>query len=466
MPPSRPTGTNADALLLGALLVVVPLLLGWTIGWALRPVVQRLTGWKRAVVAVLFAMAPLSIALPVAGAIPVVGSWDVVLVFFWIALALLLSSLHSPATHSRAALVVIPLLTLLMLEVASRVALTDPQAYPPAREARLVVSFSNRDPPCEAIFPDATGFIDARARDAGDQPITVVHIGDSMVWGNSVARAEAFPSLLATLQPGVAHINSGSPAAGPDSELITAGHWIEQKHIDLAVVYFFMGNDVHDIDRAYSCCAMGPLLDWQGAELRPRCERLEWTFPVGVLLSASPPPYPLRVASGWSSFANHATTGFDKLNSWILLKQLFNVNFGTWKVVPLEQRFEKTERILAALRDKFRQADVPLLLVVLPYRQTLERANGLEPSANDAWETLEEGRAGQQRVVDIAHRLGIDVLDPWDLLKDAIGREGVEKWFAHDYPGDVHFSPAGHALLAHWLAPQLEQRETRAVAKR
>ena len=454
----RSTATNADATALGAVLVIAPLLLGWTMGWALRPVIQRFEGWRRHVVAVLAASVPLAVALPVAGAIPAVGSWDVVAVFFWIALALLLSSEHVPGRSSRAALVVIPLTTLVMLEIASRVVLPKAPPFPPARKARLVVSFATRDPPCEAIFPDATGFIEERTHDAGDRPVRVVHVGDSMVWGNGVSRDEAFPSLLEKLQPGVAHINSGTPAAGPDADLIIARQWIEHEHVDLTIVYFFMGNDVQDIDRAYTCCGMGPLLDWHGAEPRPRCTDLEWTFPVGVLLSDSPPPYPLRVASGWSSFAAHATAGVDNLNRAILSEQLFDVNFGTWHVVPMEERFAKVERILRLLRDEFRAAKAPLLLVVLPYRETLERANGLPPSAHDVWNTLEEGRAGHRRVVAIARGLGIDVLDAWPPFDEAVGREGAAKWFAHDYPGDVHFSAAGHRLFANWLAPQLEQR--------
>lgn len=456
--PSHAWVTNADARLLGALLVILPLALGWTMGWALRSVVQGLAGWKRHAVAVLLALAPLTLAMPVAGAVPTVGSWDVVLVFFWIALGVLLSAEHTPGVSSRAALVVIPLITLAALEGLSRVALPDLPPYPPAREARLVVSFSNRDPPCEAIFPDATGFIEARTDGLGDRAAKVVHVGDSMVWGNGVERDEAFPALLGKLQPGVAHVNSGSPAAGPDADLLIAERWVEHARVALVVVYFFMGNDVHDVDRAYTCCGMGPLLDWEGAEPHPRCDRLEWTFPVGVLLSASPPPYPLRVAAGVSSFAAHATASFDTINRWILSKQLFNVNFGTWEQLPMEERFGKIERILRALRDDLKRDGVPLLLVVLPFRQTLERAHGIEPSGNDVWVTFEDARAGHQRVVDIARGLGVDVLDAWPLLDEAIAREGVAKWFAEDYPGDVHFSAAGHRLLAEWLLPQLERR--------
>jgi lysophospholipase L1-like esterase len=459
-----PSGTDADAMLLGALLVILPLLLGWTMGWALRPLIQALSGWKRSVAAVLPAIVPLTIAMPAAGAIPTIGSWDVVMVFFWVSLGVLLSSLHCPGVSSRAALVVIPLLTLGALEFLCRVALPATRPYPPAHEARLVVSFSSRDPPCEAIFPATTGFLEARSDGLTDRDRMVVHVGDSMVWGNGVERDEAFPAQLARLQPEVAHVNSGSPAAGPDADLIIARHWVEHARVALVAVYFFMGNDVQDINRAYTCCGLGPLLDWEGAEPRPRCDHLEWTFPPGVLLSGSPPPYPLRVSAGWSSFAAHATSSFDNVNSWILSEKLFNANFGDWDELPMEQRFARGERIFRALRDDLAGAKVPFLLVVLPFRQTLELAYGLEPSGIDVWNGLEHGRAGHQRVVEIARGLGIDVLDAWELFHGAIGREGVEKWFAQDYPGDGHFSPAGHVLLANWLLPQLERRGIRSQA--
>lgn len=453
-----PAGTDADALVLGALLVVVPWLLGWTMGWALRPLVQRRRGWRRELTAVLCAIPPVAIALPVAGAAPVIGSWDVLLVCGWIALGVFVSSRHVPGRSAGLALVVVAALTLGVLEILCRLGLPELPPYPPAREARLVVSFTTRDPPCDAIFPDVTNFLAGRARDAGERLVRVVHVGDSMVWGNSVAREQAFPNVLGARDSRVAHVNSGTPAAGPDSHLLVAANWLAQAHVDLMVVYVFMGNDVHDIDRAYTCCAMGPLLAWDGAAPRPRCERASWTFPVGVLLSGSPPPYPLRVAAGWSSFAAHATAAFDALNAWILTRQLFNVNFGSWSTAPEAERFGKLERILRALREACRQQRVPLVLVVLPYRATLEGAAGHTPSARDVWESGAAGIAAHQRVVDIARALDLDVLDAWQPFADAIARDGVEQWFAHDYPGDVHFSPAGHALLAEWLAPQLDRR--------
>jgi hypothetical protein len=352
----------------------------------------------------------------------------------------------------------IPFFMLAALEILSRLALPEPPPYPPAHEARLMVSFSNRDPPCEAIFPETTGFLEARSDGLGGRAQKVVHVGDSMVWGNGVERDQAFPALLDGLQPAVEHVNSGSPAAGPDADLLIARRWIEQGRVDLLAVYFFLGNDVHDIDRAYTCCGMGPLLAWQGSEPRPLCDHLEWTFPAGVLLSASPPPYPLRVAARWSSFAAHATASFNNINEWILSEQLFNANFGNWDALPMEERFAAVERILRALRDELARANASLLFVVLPFRQTLERAYGIAPTGNDPWNGLEAGRAAHRRVVEIARALGIDVLDAWPLFDGAIGRDGVDDWFARDYPGDAHFSAAGHRLLAEWLLPELERR--------
>lgn len=467
MPPAAPhaLASDAEAQVLGLLLVAVPLLLGWILGGALRPLYRRAGGWRRLPIAALAAL-PLLLAVPAAHAIPAIGSWDVIACMAWIALAMALSIPHTPRARNRVALLVLPAVSLLALELLSRVALPPPPRFPPPRAAHLVVSFSNRDAPCDALFPDASGFIDGRAADAGARPFTVVHVGDSMVFGNGVQRDQTFTALLEARQPEVAHVNGGTPGAGPDTDLIASGHWRRQLRPDLTVVYVFMGNDVHDVDRAYTCCDMGPLLDWSGGEPRPRCKTLEWAFPTGVLLSSSPAPYPFRVAARQSAFAAQVTAAFDAVNRAILGRQLFNVNFGRDKGGAVDERLDKVERILRALRDDFARDHARLLLVILPFRQTLERAHGVDPSNVDPWGSLEAGRAAEQRVAAGARGLGIDVLDAWDLLDAAIARQGVPPWFAGDYPGDVHLSPAGHALLADWLAPQIAARlgDARAAA--
>jgi hypothetical protein len=461
----RPLGSNAEAAVLGALLIVAPLLIGWVVGRALRPLAAGGGRWRRAAVAAL-AVVPLLLAVPAAGAIPSIGSWDVVMFMVWLALAMLLSILHVPSARTRAALLVIPAVSLAALELLSRLALPPLPPYPPAREARLVVSFSNRDAPCEAIFPQATGFIESRAAAAGERPLTVVHVGDSMVFGNGVQPEQAFPALLEARDDRVAHINAGTPGAGPDANLLAAAHWRQEIRPDLTVVYFFMGNDVDDIDRAYTCCEMGPLLDWSKPEPTPRCTALEWTFPAGVLLSSSPPPYPFRVAAGWSAFAAHVTAAFDAINRGILKAQLFNVNFATVSARPLAERMDKVGRILRALRDGYGADRARLLLVILPFRQTLERAHGIAPSNLDPWGSLADGRGAEVRVGAIARDLGLDVLDAWDVLDAAITREGVEPWFADDYRGDVHLSARGHALIADWLGPEIVARLSRPAAAR
>ena len=279
-----------------------------------------------------------------------------------------------------------------------------------------------------------------------------------MVFGNGVRPDQTFPALLEARDDHTAHINAGTPGAGPDANLLAATHWRQEARPDLTVVYFFMGNDVQDIDRAYTCCEMGPLLDWSKPEPTPRCTSLAWSFPAGVLLSSSPPPYPFRVVAGWSAFAAHLTAAFDAINRGILGAQLFNVNFATVTSRPLEERMDKIARILRALRDGYGADHARLLLVLLPFRQTLERAHGIEPSNLDPWGTLDDGRGAEQRVAGIARDLGIDVLDAWDVLDAAITRDGVEPWFANDYRGDVHLSAQGHALIADWLGPQIATR--------
>jgi hypothetical protein len=52
--------------------------------------------------------------------------------------------------------------------------------------------------------------------------------------------------------------------------------------------------------------------------------------------------------------------------------------------------------------------------------------------------------------------LGITALDPWALFTDFIQRHGIRRMFLDLYPGDIHFSPEGHRLLASWLHERLD----------
>ncbi len=61
-------------------------------------------------------------------------------------------------------------------------------------------------------------------------------------------------------------------------------------------------------------------------------------------------------------------------------------------------------------------------------------------------------RSGR-RIAAIAADLGIRTLDPWDVLRPAVQRDGSSRYFLGD--SDIHFKPEGHRLMADWLAEHL-----------
>ena len=74
------------------------------------------------------------------------------------------------------------------------------------------------------------------------------------------------------------------------------------------------------------------------------------------------------------------------------------------------------------------------------------------------WGSLEEGQRARLRMLSIAREAGVDVIDPWDTLLDAVRTVDPDELFTHDCPGDFHLSPTGHRIYARWLAPQIAAR--------
>jgi hypothetical protein len=447
------TDLAAVAFALGLLLL--PVALGLLIAAALRALLpSRRAQLLWAPPLVLSPVALSLVAIPHTNAL---SFWDVLIAGLGVAAGLTLGMLQPAGRVASSGLRAggRVLVGLLIAEVIVRVALPSAGSVPPPRSARLMVPVTNRDPPCNVMFPTEAELRERSTSGAPGRP-TVLHIGDSLVAGIGVSASENFVADLNAAQPSVRHLNLGSVGAGPDVYLLALSRWAPAAHPRLAVVYVFAGNDLFDLNAHYLCCPQGLLRD-EGARLTPRCPTARWNIPLRAHLANSPAPFVLRALAGVSRIAGHLLTFVARVQ-----QDVFRRGFGMVpspndpaSQVPRWGLFARTIRAIAATAA---EQHTPLLVVVLPSRTTLERSLGLPALANDYWVDRARGEAGHRRIVATAREAGLDVLDAWDFVREAMGRDGVEALFAREYPGDVHFSPLGHRRLTDWLLPALRAR--------
>jgi len=249
-----------------------------------------------------------------------------------------------------------------------------------------------------------------------------------MIWGAGVQPTDTFPARLGALEPESLHENAGVPAIGPDGYLALARRWLPVLRPELVVVSLFAGNDLIELDSPYPCCEWGPLLAYDGPAPSLRCPTarglesrslaLEW------LRSTSPPPYLLRTTAAVSAFSAYATAAF-------LQPERHAPTIGE------DVTLAHLGSIVAALRDESRTQGAELAVVVLPLRASLASPS---PRATVGFQT-------GASMVDIARRQHVLVLDAWNLLEAESRARGVDPLFADA----VHFSRAGHEIVAAWL---------------
>jgi lysophospholipase L1-like esterase len=251
-----------------------------------------------------------------------------------------------------------------------------------------------------------------------------------MVEGVGVSPDQAFPALLGRLQPGVDHVNAGFASTSIDFQLLVARAWLDRLKVSRVVLYVFGYNDLSELDREVPCCPGGPLLD---AEARARCPVPGVPSSRRDLLAASPAPYVVRAATGWSALARRAAVGFAGAGEVLAAR----------RPVGEEDRFRRYAQVMRAMRDELAGRGVRLTVVYLPARASLEEAR---PEASG-------DHALKERVVGLCRELGIEVLDPWDMLAEAVRKEGAGRWYLP--PPDVHFTAEGHRRVAGWLAGRI-----------
>jgi len=247
-------------------LLLLPVALGLLLAAALRSLLPA-RRWQLLWAAPLV-LGPVALSLVAIPRINALSFWDVLLAGLCVAAGLTLG-MFQPADRvvSRGLRAGARVLAgLLIAEVIVRVALPSPGSVPPPRSARLVVPVTNRDPPCNVIFPTDDEVRHRSTWGAPGRP-TVLHIGDSLVAGIGVSASENFVSDLNAAQPSVRHLNLGSVGAGPDVYLLALSRWLPAARPRLAVVYVFAGNDLFDLNARYLCCPQGLLRD-EGSRIR------------------------------------------------------------------------------------------------------------------------------------------------------------------------------------------------------
>jgi len=441
-PGDRPSGAPEGGALrhlrlqpwaLAGVLVVLPLLAGIGLARALR---RWRWGWLWGVVA-LIAQTLIAIVL-----LPQVGVWDTVSVGTLLIVGLVFGAAHLDRRNA-ALLIGSFAIGLTGLELAARWYLPQPPRFPPPEDALFVLSPAAWDAGCSVLYgpagvDDEIGLLRRASISPRKPGPLVVHLGDSMTFGDGVPKEATFPALLDARQPNVAHANYGVWAVGTDFEYLLLQKVLAERPA-MVVLHVYVGNDIYDIDRPYACCDAGPLLDYAQGVPSARCPSARWRFPLALRLSRSPAPYPLRVASGWSYAAAHAVAAWSRLASRWEPRSDFIRAEGEGS----ERGWEHFTQILTKMRDDLRAQDIPLVVSLLPNRSALD-ARGPSLMASDR---------ARRRIAAVTAQLGIQTLDAWDLFVDAVQRDGSAPYFRD--PHDIHFTPEGHRLLADWLATQL-----------
>ncbi len=443
------------AIFVACALLLAPVLAGLLVAALLRAV---LTIRRRALWTVPLVVVPVALSLAAIPRTDQLSFWDLLITGLGFAAGAVLAMGQPDGAVLRGALRTSGRITvgLLIAEVIARVLLPSLGDFPSPRTARLVVPITNRDPPCNVLYPPSGMIHEVLRRGEPGRP-RVLHFGDSLVAGIGIPSSENFVSALGNAQPGVQHVNLGAVGAGLDVYLLAMRLWGPAAQPRLNVVYIFAGNDMFDLNARYLCCAHGGLLVDQGGRLTPRCPTAQWNIPLKAHLASSPPPFVLRALARPSRVAGH-------LLRFVIRVQQDAMRHGFRNLPspgdPASQtpRWNLLDQRIRAIAATSREQNARLLMVVIPSRTTIEKTLGWPAVANDYWGDGPTGVAGHRRIVETARAAGVDVLDGWDTLRDAMQQDGVERVFANEYPGDVHLGRLGHQRFAVWLLPALQAR--------
>jgi hypothetical protein len=313
-----------------------------------------------------------------------------------------------------------------------RVMRPDPEAMgmaarPPGamvtREIVCSIAYGSAYTPLVETIADHTEVLPERFTPRSGASRRVLHVGDSMVFGANVPRGQTFVADLEKLEPEVQHINAGISGTSPDDYLLVTRGWVARHPVDVVVMYLFAGNDLIDMDAPHPCSNWEPILAYADghAQLRYPTPRRDSGLGAKWLLINSPLPFVARaLIAAHSVAAAHVGALVDRWTN------------GA-RINDAETQYAHLKAILSSARDELRARHIAFIVVVLPAAQAIGIPNGPSDLLS-SW-----ARA-------ITNELGVRELDASDLVADALLHGG------HPVQDDhVHFSEAGHSLMAQWL---------------
>ena len=239
---------------LAAALLFLPLLVGLGLGRLLH----RAHRWvPRIAVA-----AAVVLSFPASGVVRLLGAWDVLWIGLVLGAGVLAGASHADRRDWLAGLAA-TLIGVAALEIAVRRWLPPAPSFPSPEGATFFMPPSVWDAGCTVLYGDA-GVESALRGLHRNSPLPprqreplVVHLGDSMTFGDGVREDETFPALLDRLRPDIGHANYGVPGVGTDFEYLLLQKILATQRPALVVLHVYVGNDVYDIDRSYACARRG-----------------------------------------------------------------------------------------------------------------------------------------------------------------------------------------------------------------
>lgn len=369
------------------------------------------------------------------------GSWDLALCGLELAFGLAVA-LRSPRPRRVFALTALVLACSAAAIEVLALALPEPPTFPPPQAAHFLFIPSRMSSVQAALYGDARHALINAADLAADTRPRVLHLGDSMIFGEGVDRALTTTVWLDRFRPDVTNLNLGVSGSGPDVHLLLLRRWVDVVKPSLVVHHLFVGNDIDDIDVDYGACDGAPLLEYRPDGPVARCPQPRWHVTFRDRLRLSPPPYPLRVATAFSRAARHLCASLGRLGG--IMQSRVDPRVGSDDQSQTVQ-WAHFERILAAERDELDRRGIELVCSVLPWREALEDA---APRSTRAWRVRE-------RMLKILETLHITALDPWPLFESCVDDGSGAGCFIDPPPRDFHLGARGHQRYAEWLHAKL-----------
>jgi lysophospholipase L1-like esterase len=281
---------------------------------------------------------------------------------------------------------------------------------------------------------------------AGHADVRILAVGDSMLQALQVNYEQTMTALLekslsARLGRVVEVVNTGVGGYDPNQYLMTVRLELAQSRYDLVLVFIYVDNDIigrrvesYPASRNLTMPVLRPLSDSPGRTLTVLGTRIS-----AVLAEHSHLFVFARNLVPYVQFLRHSrAAGMVHLLSPALRS---NRDASEWRA---------TSEILKDTQAAARESHVPLVFVLLPSVQYIDRAR---------LATLERALRLDADEVDLrqpAERLGAEV-QAWggELFDAAPALRQAEEARERDLYGrvDVHLGPAGHRVMARFLEP-------------